>query len=165
MWHRIQALLHINLSTPLLPTCSCRSAVALVILLFLHNFRNALIVMVVVPVSLVATFIGMSLFNFTLNLMSLLALSLVIGVLVDDAIVVIENVYRHIEMGKNRVRATFDALPNRRYRDFRYRGTGGSISAHYFYQYACVRYLRQFCAVIVSPSYSACWLRLRLCRF
>jgi HAE1 family hydrophobic/amphiphilic exporter-1 len=52
----------------------------------------------------------MKLFNYTLNLMSLLALSLVIGVLVDDAIVVIENVYRHIEMGKNRVRATFDAL-------------------------------------------------------
>ena len=84
--------------------------VSLVILFFLHNFRNALIVMVVVPVSLVATFIGMKLFNYTLNLMSLLALSLVIGVLVDDAIVVIENVYRHIEMGKNRVRATFDAL-------------------------------------------------------
>ena len=84
--------------------------VSVVILLFLHNFRNAIIVMVVVPVSLVATFIGMKLFNFTLNLMSLLALSLVIGVLVDDAIVVIENVYRHIEMGKNRVKATFDAL-------------------------------------------------------
>ncbi len=84
--------------------------VSLVILFFLHNFRNALIVMVVVPVSLIATFVGMKLFNFTLNLMSLLALSLVIGVLVDDAIVVIENVYRHIEMGKNRVRATLDAL-------------------------------------------------------
>lgn len=84
--------------------------VAVVILLFLHNVRNAMIVMVVVPVSLVSTFIGMSLFNFTLNLMSLLGLSLVIGVLVDDAIVVLENVYRHIEMGKNRVKATFDAL-------------------------------------------------------
>ncbi|MDY0082016.1 MAG: efflux RND transporter permease subunit [Ignavibacteriaceae bacterium] len=84
--------------------------VTLVILLFLNNIRNALIVMVVVPVSLVSTFIGMKLFNFTLNLMSLLALSLVIGVLVDDAIVVIENVYRHIEMGKNRVKATFDAM-------------------------------------------------------
>lgn len=84
--------------------------VSLVILFFLHNFRNALIVMVVVPVSLIATFVGIKLFNFTLNLMSLLALSLVIGVLVDDAIVVIENVYRHIEMGKNRVRATLDAL-------------------------------------------------------
>ena len=84
--------------------------VSLVILLFLHNVRNALIVMVVVPVSLVASFIGMRLFGFTLNMMSLLALSLVIGVLVDDAIVVIENVYRHMEMGKNRVRATWDAM-------------------------------------------------------
>lgn len=84
--------------------------VALVILFFLHNFRNALIVMITVPVSLIATFIGMKIFGFTLNLMSLLALSLVIGVVVDDAIVVIENVYRHIEMGKNRVKATFDAM-------------------------------------------------------
>ena len=84
--------------------------VSMVILLFLHNVRNALIVMVVVPVSLIASFIGMWLFGFTLNMMSLLALSLVIGVLVDDAIVVIENVYRHMEMGKNRVRATWDAM-------------------------------------------------------
>jgi len=84
--------------------------VSLVMLLFLHNFRNAIVVMIVVPVSLISTFIGMSLFNFSLNLMSLLGLSLVIGVLVDDAIVVIENVYRHIEMGKNRVRATWDAI-------------------------------------------------------
>ena len=84
--------------------------VSLVILLFLHNVRNALIVMIVVPVSLIASFIGMKLFGFTLNMMSLLALSLVIGVLVDDAIVVIENVYRHMEMGKNRVRATWDAM-------------------------------------------------------
>lgn len=84
--------------------------VSLVMLLFLHNFRNAIVVMVVVPVSLISAFIGMNLFNFSLNLMSLLGLSLVIGVLVDDAIVVIENVYRHIEMGKNRVRATWDAI-------------------------------------------------------
>jgi HAE1 family hydrophobic/amphiphilic exporter-1 len=84
--------------------------VSLVMLFFLHNFRNALIVMIVVPVSLIATFIGMYLLGFTLNLMSLLGLSLVIGVLVDDAIVVIENVYRHMEMGKNSVRATWDAI-------------------------------------------------------
>ena len=84
--------------------------VTFVMLFFLHSFRNAVIVMTVVPVSLIATFIGMYLLDFTLNLMSLLGLSLVIGVLVDDAIVVIENVYRHIEMGKNRVRATFDAM-------------------------------------------------------
>lgn len=84
--------------------------VTLLMLFFLHSFRNALIVMVVVPVSVIATFIGMQLLGFSLNLMSLLGISLVIGVLVDDAIVVIENVYRHIEMGKNRVRATFDAM-------------------------------------------------------
>ena len=84
--------------------------VSLVILFFLQNVRNALIVMVVVPVSLISSFIGMKLFGFTLNMMSLLALSLVIGVLVDDAIVVIENVYRHMEMGKNRFKATFDAM-------------------------------------------------------
>jgi hydrophobic/amphiphilic exporter-1 (mainly G- bacteria), HAE1 family len=84
--------------------------VTLLMLLFLHSFRNALIVMIVVPVSVIATFIGMQLLDYSLNLMSLLGLSLVIGVLVDDAIVVIENVYRHIEMGKNRVRATYDAM-------------------------------------------------------
>lgn len=84
--------------------------VTLVILVFLHNWRNALIVMLVVPVSLVGTFIGMYLFHFTLNLMSLLGLSVVIGVLVDDAIVVIENVYRHIEMGKKPLKATIDAM-------------------------------------------------------
>jgi HAE1 family hydrophobic/amphiphilic exporter-1 len=81
-----------------------------VMLLFLHNVRNAIVIMIVVPVSLISTFIGMNLLHFSLNLMSLLGLSLVIGVLVDDAIVVLENVYRHIEMGKNRVRATSDAM-------------------------------------------------------
>ena len=84
--------------------------VTLVILVFLHNWRNALIVMFVVPLSLIGAFIGMKLFNFTLNLMSLLGLSVVIGVLVDDAIVVIENVCRHMEMGKNPLKATVDAM-------------------------------------------------------
>ena len=84
--------------------------VTFVILIFLHNWRNALMVMLVVPLSLIGAFIGMKLFNFTLNLMSLLGLSVVIGVLVDDAIVVIENVYRHLEMGKDPVTATKDAM-------------------------------------------------------
>lgn len=83
--------------------------VAVVMLLFLHSLRNALIVMVSIPASLIATFIGISLFGYTLNLMSLLGLSLVVGILVDDAIVVLENIYRHMEMGKNRVRAAYDA--------------------------------------------------------
>jgi len=64
--------------------------------------------MVSIPASLIATFIGIYLLGYTLNLMSLLGLSLVVGILVDDAIVVLENIYRHMEMGKNRVRAAFD---------------------------------------------------------
>ena len=83
--------------------------VAFVMLFFLHSIRNALIVMVAIPASLIATFIGMKLLGYSLNLMSLLGLSLVVGILVDDAIVVLENIYRHMEMGKNRVRAAYDA--------------------------------------------------------
>lgn len=82
--------------------------VAVVMLLFLHNIRNAFIVMVSIPLSLISTVIGMYLMGYTLNLMSLLGLSLVVGILVDDAIVVLENVYRHMEMGKNRIRAAYD---------------------------------------------------------
>lgn len=82
--------------------------VAFVMLFFLHSIRNSLIVMVSIPASLIATFIGMALFGYTLNLMSLLGLSLVVGILVDDAIVVLENIYRHMEMGKNRVRAAYE---------------------------------------------------------
>ena len=84
------------------------SLVAIVMLLFLHSIRNAFIVMVSIPASLIATFIGMSLLGYTLNLMSLLGLSLVVGILVDDAIVVLENIYRHMEMGKSKVRAAYD---------------------------------------------------------
>jgi HAE1 family hydrophobic/amphiphilic exporter-1 len=82
--------------------------VAFVMLFFLHSIRNSLIVMVSIPASLIATFIGIYLLGYTLNLMSLLGLSLVVGILVDDAIVVLENIYRHMEMGKNRVRAAYE---------------------------------------------------------
>lgn len=82
--------------------------VAFVMLFFLHSFRNALIVMIAIPLALIATFIGLYIMGYTLNLMSLLGLSLVVGILVDDAIVVIENIHRHMEMGKNKVRAAFD---------------------------------------------------------
>ena len=82
--------------------------VAVVMLLFLHSIRNAFIVMVSIPMSLIAAFIGMYLMGYTLNLMSLLGLSLVVGILVDDAIVVLENIYRHMEMGKSKIRAAYD---------------------------------------------------------
>ncbi len=84
--------------------------VALVMLLFLHSLRNAVIVMVAVPASIVSTFTAMMLLGFSLNLMTLLALSLVVGILVDDAIVVIENIYRHMEMGKNKFQAAYDGI-------------------------------------------------------
>ncbi len=84
--------------------------VALIMLLFLHSIRNAVIVMIAVPASIVATFTVMYLAGFTLNLMSLLALSLVVGILVDDAIVVIENIYRHLEMGKSIAQASYDGI-------------------------------------------------------
>lgn len=84
--------------------------VALVMLIFLHSLRNAVIVMVAVPVSIISTFTAMMIMGFSLNLMTLLALSLVVGILVDDAIVVIENIYRHMEMGKNKFQAAYDGI-------------------------------------------------------
>lgn len=82
--------------------------VGLVMLMFLHSLRNAFIVLVSIPTSIVSTFVMMKLLGYSLNLMSLLGLSLSIGILVDDAIVVIENIYRHLEMGKRRVQASYD---------------------------------------------------------
>ena len=73
--------------------------VAAVMLVFLHSLRNSVIVMVAIPASLLSTMIGMWAFGYSLNLMTLLALSLVIGILVDDSIVVLENIYRHLENG------------------------------------------------------------------
>jgi HAE1 family hydrophobic/amphiphilic exporter-1 len=84
--------------------------VGIVMLLFLHSLRNAIIVMVAIPASLVSAFLFMYLMGYSLNLMSLLALSLVIGILVDDSIVVLENIQRHLEMGKNRWQATLDGV-------------------------------------------------------
>jgi HAE1 family hydrophobic/amphiphilic exporter-1 len=82
--------------------------VAAVMLLFLHSMRNAFIVLVSIPASLISTFIAMYLLGYTLNLMTLLAMSLVIGILVDDSIVVLENIYRHLQMGKKRRQAALD---------------------------------------------------------
>ncbi|MCC6845008.1 MAG: efflux RND transporter permease subunit, partial [Bacteroidetes bacterium] len=73
--------------------------VAVIMLFFLHSIRNAFIVMVSIPLSIVATFIVMYVLGYSLNLMTLLALSLVVGILVDDSIVVLENIYSHLEKG------------------------------------------------------------------
>jgi len=74
--------------------------VAIVMLMFLHSIRNSVIVLVAIPTSLISTFIVIWGFGFTLNLMTLLGLSLVVGILVDDSIVVLENIYHHLEKGE-----------------------------------------------------------------
>jgi len=76
--------------------------VSLVMLLFLRSFRNSLIVLVAIPTSLITAFAAMWLLGYTLNLMTLLAMSLIIGILVDDAVVVLENIQRHLDMGKEK---------------------------------------------------------------
>lgn len=74
--------------------------VSLIMLLFLRSFRNSLIVLLAIPTSLITAFGVMWLLNYTLNLMTLLAMSLVIGILVDDATVVLENIQKHLDQGK-----------------------------------------------------------------
>jgi multidrug efflux pump len=74
--------------------------VALVIVFFLRNLRASIIPLITIPVSLIGAFALMALAGFTVNTLTLLALVLAIGLVVDDAIVVLENIYRHIEMGK-----------------------------------------------------------------
>lgn len=76
--------------------------VAVVMLMFLHSIRNSVIVLIAIPSSLISTFIAIYAFDFSLNLMTLLALSLVVGILVDDSIVVLENIYHHLESGEER---------------------------------------------------------------
>ncbi len=79
--------------------------VASVMFLFLHSFRTSLIVMVSIPCSLTSAFVVMWVFGMSLNLFTLLALSLVIGILVDDSIVVLENIYHHLEKGEGKFSA------------------------------------------------------------
>ncbi len=76
-----------------------------IIFFFLRNFRATLIPLVTIPVSLVGAFALMFLFGFTINTLTLLALVLAIGLVVDDAIVVLENIFRHIEEGMPRMQA------------------------------------------------------------
>jgi HAE1 family hydrophobic/amphiphilic exporter-1 len=82
--------------------------VAIVMLAFLHSVRSSLFVLVALPSSIIPTFIAMYLMDFSLNLMSLMGMSLVVGILVDDSIVVLENIYRHLEMGADRMKAALD---------------------------------------------------------
>ena len=81
----------------------------IVIYLFLANYRATVISALALPSSIIASFIVMYALNFTLNMMSLLALSLAVGLLIDDAIVVIENIYRHMDQGETPMEAAKSA--------------------------------------------------------
>ncbi len=84
--------------------------VVIVVLVFLQNWRAALIPLLAIPVSLIGTFAAMSAFGFSLNMLSLFGLVLAIGIVVDDAIVVVENVERHIGMGLSPREASYKAM-------------------------------------------------------
>jgi HAE1 family hydrophobic/amphiphilic exporter-1 len=81
---------------------------ALIMYLFLRSWRSSLIVLISIPTSLIATFLMMYLFGFSINIITILALSLCIGILVDDSIVVLENIERHRKLGKNPVQAAIE---------------------------------------------------------
>lgn len=80
-----------------------------VIFIFLRTIRGTIIAGIAIPTSIISTYTFMSMMGFSLNFMSLMALSLVVGILVDDAVVDLENIFRHIEMGEHPFRAAINA--------------------------------------------------------
>jgi len=80
----------------------------LIVFLFLHNIRGTFIVAIAIPASIVAAFIPIRFAGFTMNTMVMLALSLAVGILVDDSIVVLENIYRHLTKGEDPAEAAFN---------------------------------------------------------
>jgi hydrophobic/amphiphilic exporter-1 (mainly G- bacteria), HAE1 family len=80
----------------------------LIVFLFLNSWRSTVITGLTLPIALIGTFLFMGLFGFTVNMMTLMALSLCVGLLIDDAIVVRENIVRHVQMGKSPYQASLD---------------------------------------------------------
>ncbi|MDO8375067.1 MAG: efflux RND transporter permease subunit, partial [Polaromonas sp.] len=80
----------------------------LIVFLFLNSWRSTVITGLTLPISIIGTFLFMNLFGFTINMITLMALSLCVGLLIDDAIVVRENIVRHVQMGKPPYQAAMD---------------------------------------------------------
>jgi HAE1 family hydrophobic/amphiphilic exporter-1 len=80
----------------------------LIVFLFLNSWRSTVITGLTLPISIIGTFMFMQMFGFTINMITLMALSLCVGLLIDDAIVVRENIVRHVQMGKSAYRASMD---------------------------------------------------------
>lgn len=96
--------LHNTLGTLIEGLCTT----GLVLFLFLRGWRSTLAVMIAIPTSLVSTFLVMYMADFTFNMMSLMGMALCVGILVDDSIVVLENIHRHMSMGKDAKTAAED---------------------------------------------------------
>ena len=80
----------------------------LIVFLFLNSWRSTVITGLTLPISLIGTFLFMNMFGFTINMITLMALSLCVGLLIDDAIVVRENIVRHVQMGKSAYNAAME---------------------------------------------------------
>jgi HAE1 family hydrophobic/amphiphilic exporter-1 len=80
----------------------------LIVFLFLNSWRSTVITGLTLPIALIGTFLFMNLFGFTINMITMMALSLCVGLLIDDAIVVRENIVRHVQMGKSMYQASLD---------------------------------------------------------
>ena len=80
----------------------------LIVFLFLNSWRSTVITGLTLPIALIGTFLFMNMFGFTINMITLMALSLCVGLLIDDAIVVRENIVRHVQMGKGAYQAAMD---------------------------------------------------------
>ena len=80
----------------------------LIVFLFLNSWRSTVITGLTLPIAIIGTFLFMNMFGFTINLITLMALSLCVGLLIDDAIVVRENIVRHVQMGKTPFQASLD---------------------------------------------------------
>jgi HAE1 family hydrophobic/amphiphilic exporter-1 len=146
----------------------------IVLLLFLHTWRSTFIVLIAIPTSLISTFTPMYALGFTLNMMSLMALALTVGILVDDSIVVLENIFRHLEIGESRFNA---ALKGRSeigmaaiaitlcdvvvYAPIAF---VGEIVGQYFRQFGLVvataTLLSLFISFTLTPMLASLWLRL-----
>ncbi len=141
--------------------------------LFLQNTRATIIGAIAIPTSVIATFFLLKTMHFTLNNMSLMGLSLAVGILIDDAIVVIENIYRHMEAGKSPLEAAKDgtseialavmATTLSILAVFVPVGSMGGIIGQYFKQFgltvAFAVAFSLFVAFTLTPTLSAYWLK------
>ena len=141
--------------------------------LFLQNGRATIIAAIAIPTSVIATFFLLKTMKFTLNNMSLMGLSLAVGILIDDAIVVIENIYRHMEMGKSPLKAARDgtseislavmATTLSILAVFVPVGSMGGIVGQFFRQFgltvAFAVAFSLFVALTLTPMLSAYWLK------